>query len=523
MKRFVYLAVSLVGLITLVSCGKENSQNKGTTLKVALGSDITSTAPYIMNDNNSYNIAYNTFEGLFTQDPITAVAIYGVAKDHSVSKDGLTFTFLLKEDMLFSDGEPITAQIIEESWKYSLSPSTASPTGYMLADVIKNGKEVYNGETPVEELGVKALNESTLEVKLAFPAPYFIDILTLPIAAPLPMHIINNKGSKWNQSYPIVSNGPFVITSWRPNAEVILEKNEKYYNAEEVALDRIIFYTLDDTNTAYNMYLNNEIDFLMAISTDKVEDAIMRDDFHSFPYVNGSYYFFNMSNPALQDIRVRQALAKGIDRKTLTEKILRTGDKPLYSVMQGMPNYHALTFVKESLSEAQELMAAAGYPEGKGFPTLELLYNTNENNKIVAEYLQQQWKQNLGVNVSLRNEEWKTFLSTRSNFNYDLMRMGWVPDYPDPYAMLDLFTEQAGYSNYKSKKYDDMLNEANRISDPQKRIIALEESEGQLMEDLPFIPVLFNSKNTLFNQNKWDGIYINPSSIAIFRDVKVKE
>lgn len=523
MKRLICVAISLLGLFTLVSCGSGNSQNKGNTLKVALGSDITSTAPYTMTDNNSYNVGYNTFEGLFTQNPITAEAVYGIAKDYSVSEDGLIFTFHLKDNITFSDGEPITAKIIEDSWKYSLSPVTASLTGYMLADVLKNGNEVYNGEMPIDKLGVKAIDEKTLEVELAFPAPYFIDILTLPISYPLPMHIIKEKGSKWNQSYPIVSNGPFVITSWRPNSEVVVEKNERYHDAENIHLDRIIFYTLDDTNTAYNMYLNNEVDFLMAISTDKVEEAIMRDDFHSFPYVNGSYYFFNMETPALKDVRVRQALAKAIDRKTLVEKILKTGDKPLYSVMNGMPGYKGPVQIKENISEAQQLLAAAGYPAGKDFPTLDLLYNTNENNKIVAEYLQQQWKQNLGINVTLRNEEWKTFLSTRSNFNYNLMRMGWVPDYPDPYAMLDVFTAAAGYTNYKSKKYDNMLNEANRIGDPQKRMRALEVAEAQLMEDVPFIPILYNSKNTLFNQNKWDGIYVNPSSIAIFRDVKLKE
>jgi oligopeptide transport system substrate-binding protein len=521
MKKII-LSLVLSSILLLVACRKDQTE-KGVVFRLALGSDITSTNPIIMEDNNSFTIALNAFEGLFRLNPKTAEAELGLAESYTQSEDGLVIIFTLRENLRFSDGAPLSAQTIVDSWHYTLNPKNNSPTAYMMADILENGNKVISGELPLEALGVKALDERTLEVRLAFPAPYANSIFALPLAVALPMHLVKEHPETWNHTYPIVSNGPFVISSWRPSSQVVLEKNHQYHSAHSVQVDKIIVYTLDDMNTAYNMYLNREIDFLALVSPDKIAEAQRRNDYHSDPYTNGYYFLYNTERAPLNDMRVRRALAKAIDRKTLTDRILRGGQRPLYAVIAQMPGYRSQDYLKESVSEAQRLLAEAGFPQGEGFPSLTLAYNTSENNKKIAEFVQQQWKQNLGINISLQNQEWKTFLGTRSSFDYDIIRMGWLPDYPDPLAMLHFFSSEGGFSNYRNQAYDDMLRQSSQIADPQSRIRALEMAEAHIMRDLPFVPVLSENKNSLFDANKWEGLHNNPANIVMFRELQLKE
>lgn len=517
-KKVSYLAF-LILILLIKSCHKTKNSEL-ITFRQAIGSDITTTDPHKVEDMKGFVMSLNCFEGLFRVNSKSGSAEYGQAEDYKISDNGLVYTFNLKKNLAFSDGTPITAQTFVDSWQRAANPETGAHMAFLLIHLIKNGDDILKGKIPPSELAIKALGKYVLEVRLAFPAPYFKEILALPIAVALPMHLIQSKGNNWNKDYPIVSNGSFVYREWKPNNRITLYKNPFYHEAKNVKIEKVITYTTDDTKTAYNMYLNEQIDFLPELTNDLVAQADLRKDFYRTYFANGNYYFINTKNKPLDDIRVRKALSLSINRKTLTEKVLRSGQKPLYSYIDKMPNYPSKIYIEENIAEAKRLLTEAGYPNGKNFPEITLTYTTNDTFKRIAEFIQQEWRQKLGINIKLRNLEWKNYITNLYSYDYDLIQFRWVPDYPDPLGYLYFFDSRTAYTNYNNELFNQILDESNQSLNTTKRMQGLAHAEEILMKDLPLIPLFISYHNTLFNSQRWKGHFHNIMDVIMYRSLE---
>ncbi|MCX7882993.1 MAG: peptide ABC transporter substrate-binding protein [Brevinematales bacterium] len=504
MKRFLMLG--LVGFVFLSGCGPKAQTN---VLRYNNGTEPQTIDPAIMTGHPEFTIAVQIFEGLTAYDPKTLNPVPAMAESWTVSADGLVWTFTLRSNVVWSDGTPITAKTFKDSWLRALAPETAAEYAYQLY-VIKNGEAYNAGKAKATDVGIKVIDDRTLQVTLENPTPYFLQLTAFPTYMPVPLHVIQKAGDKWILPENLVVNGPFKIKEWIPNQKIVFVKNETYWDKEKVKLDQIEFYAIEDNNTALEKYLNNELDWLPTVPTDRVGEMLKHPDTKVAPQLAVYFYRFNTTDPTLKDPRVRRALYLSIDRKYIIDNILKAGQQPAYNFVPSLAGYTPYVGEKENVEKAKKLLAEAGYPDGKGFPKLTILYNTSEGHKKIAEAIQQMWKKNLGIDVALENQEWKVYLDRVGKLQYQIARAGWIGDYPDPNTFLDMFVtgggnNQTGYSN---PQYDELIKQAAREKDPKKRMAIFRQVEEILMRDLPVMPIYFYV-NILMWKPYVKGIYMN--------------
>ena len=448
--------------------------------------------PALVTGVPEHRIVSTLFEGLTTTDPKDLSPRPGMAESWTVSKDGLVYTFKLR-DAKWTDGKPVTASDFVYAWERVLNPKTGAKYAQQLY-YVRNGEEYNRGRvTDFTRVGVKATDERTLQVTLRCPTAYFLDLTSFYTLYPVPRWAIAAHGKDWVKPGKIVSNGPFRLAAWVPQKELVLEKNPHHWDAATLKLQRAVFLPTDDVNTAFKQFLAGDSDWVPQVPTAQIEGARAKPEFYVTPYL-GTYYFrFNVSKPPINDLRVRKALGMAVDREALTRYVTKAGEVPASTfVPAGLRGYTNAKGLALDVGGAKKLLAEAGYPDGKGFPKVELLYNTNELHRIVTQAVQQMWKQSLGIQVDLVNVEWKVYLSRQSQLDYQISRAGWIGDYVDPNTFLDMWisgggNNQTGWSN---TRYDDMISRAAcKLVNAGERMRLLQEAEQLLLNEAPVLPL----------------------------------
>ena len=470
--------------------------------------EFTSLDPQIVEDVSGSDVIRDLFEGLFNQDA-KGNLVPGVATSYDVSDDKLTYTFHLRDNAKWSDGKPVTAGDFVYAWRRLADPETASPYQWFIDIMsLKNGSEVQKGDLPPEELGVKAIDDTTLEVTLSQPIPYFVLTTTHASTFPTPKWVIDKYGADWTKPENIVSNGAYVLTEHVPNERSVRERNPMYWDNEHTIIEKVTDLIINDENIALQRFLAGELD-RAPVPTGQYPTlkAQYPDAALSFPRLCSYYYMFNLRDDAPaweKDERVRKALSYAIDRDVIVNKILQGGQFPAYTFTPGATagfevpsvDYAEMT-QDERNAAAKEMMAAAGF--GPDHPLdVTLLYNTSEGHKKIAIAVSQMWKQTLGVNVTLENQEWKTFLQARSNGDFEVARGGWCGDYNEASTFLDLITTNSGYndSKYSNAEVDQLMADAKTADDPQPNYTRVEEI---IAEDMPIIPIYHYSAVFMLN------------------------
>ena len=465
------------------------------------------------------------FEGLVGYDPKTASATPGVAESWVISNDGTRITFRLRETT-WSDGVRISAQTVVDSWLRTLDPATASDYAYLPGMVVKGAYEYNAGEAGRDAVRIRALDDHTFQVDLIGPMPYAVDMMAHYAFAILPMHVIEEKGDDWATVGNIVCNGPFRLAEWKPREYLTVVPNETYWDAKAVKLSRITFLPIDDSLVAYDMFKSGEIDWAHGVPLSLIDEIKLRPDYQVAPQIATYYYLFNLTREPFDDVRVRRALAMALDTEELVDEVTRGGQLATRSIVPPMEGYAPAEGAAFDVAAARRLLAAAGFPGGQGFPKVPILYNTHYDHKIIAEWVQASWKRNLGIDVTLVEQDWKTFLYARMyDHNFHIARSGWVGDYLDPNTFLDMFIVGSGNNDglYANPEYDALVKKAGAMRAGPERMAALRQAEAILLrKDQAIIPFYYYVEQDLIDTGKWDGWYANPLGVHEFKYISPK-
>jgi oligopeptide transport system substrate-binding protein len=470
------------------------------------------------------------FENLLSYDARSGDPQPGLAQSWAQGSDGLTWTITLRENAVWSDGTPITAQTVVDSWLRTLDPDTGSPYVFLLTDLIKGAAEYNAGKAAQGDVALKALDDRTLQFTTVSPAPYVPDLLPQPAFSVVPMHVVRSHPKDWTDPRNFVGNGPFVLKEWKPQTRIVLQKNPRYWDGKDVKVDQLIYLPAEDLDAAYSMFLKGAIDWSTSPPpADKLAEAKKRPDYVLSPVLGTYYYEFNTTKPPFNDPRVRKAFAMAVNRADLLGKITQAGQVAAFSLtppLSGRFPYSPPQGVEESADKARRLLAEAGFPGGKGFPKVRLLYNTNDQHKVVAETLSGRWQQVLGITVEPVAQEWGAFLQTKKSGgmgSFDLVRAGWAADYRDPFAFLSLFSSDNKALNdggYASSAYDLLLSKANSLADGAERMKTFQSAEDLLVDqDLAILPLYFYVSQNMVDLSKWVGWYPNVLDVHPLRDI----
>ena len=516
----IALILTLV-FLCLAGC---KARRSGDTLVVNLGTEPPTLDWSLATDHVSFNVIANLMVGLTEFDKNLKPAPV-IAKSWDMLEGGRKIVFHLRDDVMWSDGKKVRAQDFEYSWKRLLNPKTASEYAYTLFDIL-NAEAYSQGKlTDDSQVGVKALDDSTLEVRLKHPTSYFLSITTFEVTYPQRQDVIEKFGTKWTDPEHIVTNGPFLLTSWKHENEIQLKANPNFFPGKP-AIENVEMFMINELTTALAMYEQGQLDFIDNHSIPILEKPRLAKapGFKHVPQLRGEYYGFASFRKPFDDPRVRKAFAMAIDRSVIP-KLLRGGEQPASSwIPPGMLAHNSKLGLPYNPPEARRLLREAGYPDGKGFPQVTLGYNTLEDKKIVAEAIQGMWKRNLGVLVRLENLEWKVFLKRLQNDPPHIFRSGWGADYPDPDNFMKLFTSFSGqnYSRWKNARYDQLLEQAAREMNEQKRVRLYNEAQKLLCEvDVSIVPLFNTAESTVLNP-RYTGLEYNSMSRLLLRDVRLK-
>lgn len=479
-----------------------------------VGAEPETIDPGLVSGQPGGRIARNIFEGLAVNDPVDLHPMPGMARSWDVSPDGLVYTFHLR-DAQWSDGHPVTAGDFVYAWRRVLEPATASKYANMLYPIA--GAEAYNrGDlTDPSRLGFRAEDDHTLIVTLHSPCAYFLQLCCFYTLLPVPRWVVEAHGDQWTKPEYIVTNGPFTLQEWLLSRHILLAKNSRYWDAGHVALNLVEGLTGDNINANFNLYMSGVLDWAdaSAVPLFVVPELKQRPDFHVAPYFNTYFYRFNVTRKPFDDVRVRKAFYLAMDPTAITDYVLRGGQQPAHSLVPpGLPGYHEAHLPKRNVEEARRLLAEAGYPGGKGFPHAEVLFNTSESHKQIAEVFQEQWKKTLGVRVSLVNQEWKVFMATTLGLDYWIARGGWIGDYLDPNTYLDMWTTGNGNNRtgFSDRGYDALVKRAARTLDPKERMELLHQAEDWILnKEMIIMPVYTYVVQNLYDDRDFSGLTPN--------------
>ena len=468
------------------------------TFTYSLLDEFTTADPQMVEDVSGSYFVRDLFEGLMNQDA-DGNLIPGVATGYTTNEAKDVYTFTLRDNARWSDGNPVTAHDFVYSWRRLADPATASPYSWF-ADImaLENVGAVMSGESPPEALGVRALDNHTLEVRLTASLPYFAAMTTHASTFPSPQWTVRTFGDSWTKPGNIVGNGAYVLTEHIPNETATRERNTMYWNNDATIIDKVVTLVINDENTDFTRWEAGETDKGAVPSGQYPRlKAKYPDEAISFPRLCTYYMTFNLSPSgpeAFKDVRVRQALSYALDRSVVTDKVLQGGQIQAFTFTPGATagfEVPAVAFGQMSQDQrninAKLLMSAAGY--GPDNPLkFEYIYNTSEGHKKIAIAAQQMWKETLGAEATLANQEWKTFLKTRGGQNFDVARGGWCGDYNEASTFLDLMTTPSGYNDgkFSNAEVDELMTSARTMSDATSNYTRVEEI---MANEMPIIPV----------------------------------
>ncbi|NND64327.1 MAG: peptide ABC transporter substrate-binding protein, partial [Gammaproteobacteria bacterium] len=448
----------------------------------------------------SSNILRDLYEGLTSETPDGAV-IPGAARSWDLSDNGLTYIFQIREGAKWSNGDAVTAKDFEFGLRRSVDPRTLSNYSQILAPIV-NAKEIIAGDKPVETLGVRAIDDDTLEINLNAPTPYLLGLLTHSTTYPVHRPSVEKHGSKFSRPGNLVSNGAYQLKEWVVQSHISLVRNPMYWDDANTTINEVTYFPIDDQSAELAMFRAGELDWADDMPAKRMDwiRKNLKDELSISPYLGTYYYGFNLAKPPFKDNpALRLALSLAIDRDLITERVSGAGEIPAYSWVPPIRDYtpqplHWINWTQaERNKEAKRFYKEAGYSLEKPLKTT-LLYNTNENHKRIAVAIADMWKQNLGVEVELLNQEWKVFLDTRKKkVETEVFRAGWIGDYEDAFTFAELMHSGHGIndSGYSSKKYDHMIELAAAETNLAQRRRYLEDAEKVLMTDHPIMPIYF--------------------------------
>ncbi|HHA2045157.1 TPA: oligopeptide ABC transporter substrate-binding protein OppA [Enterobacter cloacae] len=465
------------------------------------GAEVQSLDPHKIEGVPESNVNRDLFEGLLVTD-VEGHPAPGVAEKWE-NKDFKVWTFHLRKDAKWSDGTPVTAEDFVYSWQRLANPNTASPyASYLQYGHIANIDDIIAGKKPVTDLGVKAIDANTFEVTLSEPVPYFYKLLVHPSVSPVPKSAVEKFGEKWTQPANIVTNGAYKLKDWVVNERMVLERNPQYWDNAKTVINQVTYLPISSEVTDVNRYRSGEIDMTynnMPIELFQKLKKEIPKEVHVDPYLCTYYYEINNQKAPFTDVRVRTALKLALDRDIIVNKVKNQGDLPAYSYTppytDGMklvePEWFKWSQEKRN-EEAKKLLAEAGYTADKPL-TFNLLYNTSDLHKKLAIAVASIWKKNLGVNVKLENQEWKTFLDTRHQGTFDVARAGWCADYNEPTSFLNTMLSDSSNNtaHYKSPAFDKLIAETLQVTDDAKRADLYAKAEQQLDKDSAIVPVYY--------------------------------
>jgi oligopeptide transport system substrate-binding protein len=505
---FVLLAAVAAGMF-LPGCGRHPTAVERATpagiFHLGIGAEPSDLDPHTVTGTHDGRIVHALFDPLVSYDPATLAPVPALAERWATSADGLVWTFHLRADARWSNGDPVTARDCVESWRRILSPGLGAEFAYFLY-LLRGAEEFHRGRTSdFSTVGATARDERTLVVTLAHPAPYFLQIL---LNSPWrPVHVrsiaaagpIDRRGTAWTRPGRLVGSGPFVLREWTPHQRVVVEKSPTYWDRDRVRLNAIHFHPIENADVEERAFRAGQLHGTWALPLAKVlplqreNSPLLRTD----PLLETHFFRFNLAHPPLADARVRRALALALDRTAIATRILPGGRRPADSfVPPFLAGYTPPAYRSHDPAAARRLLVEAGYPGGRNLPPLDLLYHNTEILRLVAEAIQQMWQRELGLEVRLLNQERTTVAATRRTGTYQIVLGTWTADYLDATTFLDMWRRDSGnnQTGWADPAYDALLDRAATLADPAARAAVLAEAESLVLQAAPIAPVYFNSR-----------------------------
>ena len=502
-------------------------------LHLGNGSEPRDLDPHVVVSYNDFNIVVALFEGLTGVDETTSRPIPAAAERWETSADGLVWRFHLRSGARWSNGDALTAHDFVFGIHRALSPNLASEYAYVLFP-IRNARAFNAGQlADFAQVGVRASDNQTLEITLAQPTPYLAAAATLPAWFPANQAAIEKLGPfddravPWTRPENMVCNGPFLLKEWSPGSRVVVERNPNYWDARHVRLTRLVFYPIENAATQEAAFRAGQLHLTSDVPLSKIalyrqnQPGILRID----PFLDTAFLRFNTGRKPFTDRRVRQALARAFDRTALVRDVTLGGQQPAHCLTPpGIPGYTARAAIPDDFAGARRLLAEAGYPGGRGFPRVEIQFATLELNQRLLEAVQQMWRRELGIEVSLANKEQRVWLNDERLRNYDLSYAHWIGDYVDPSTYLELFTTDSGNNStgWSSREYDHLIAAAGSVLDPAQRNKLYQQAEALLLDEAPIAPIFFgtrvflchpavkNWRPALLGLHQYKDVYLEP-------------
>ena len=526
--KIAFAGLSSIALLAVAACGQGNdenasgsdSKNKKKEVTLVSTTDVPQLDPTKTTDSTSIIVTNNVFEGLYRLDGDNKPTP-GIAESVEVSDDKKTYTFKLRKDAKWSDGSAVTADDFIYAWKRALDPKTAAEYAYILQD-LKNANKIMAGDAELDELGVKKVDDQTLEVQLEAPAPYFLGLTSFPTYLPLKQSFVEDKGDKFATSVDtMVFNGPFVLDKWQANAGWTYKKNPDYWDKASVKMDQINVKVVKEISTGVNLFESKEVDFA-PITSEFVSQYEKSEDYKTRPDARINFLRFNQKNKALKNKNIRKALALGFEKQGITDVILNDGSKPANFIVakdftftpDGEDFRTKYPDLQSYDADAAKKAWDAGLKE-LGVKTVELSMLSRDEDafKKVSEYLKGDLEKHLpGLTINIKQQPFKNFLDLESKGEYDISAAGWGPDYQDPMTFLDMWLTGGSFNRmeYSNKKFDDLIKGAKQQADEAKRWSDMQEAEKILLTDDYAIAPIYQKGEAYLQRTNIDKLYRHP-------------
>lgn len=525
----------------LAGCGKRGTLveagNRTQTIHIGNLAEPVDLDPHVVNVQQDFNIVDSIFEGLVEYDPKTCEPIPSGAEKWETSADNLTWTFHLRKNAKWTNGDPVTANDYVYAYRRILSPALGAEYAQMVS-ILKNGEAFLSGKIKdPTQIGVRAADDYTLVLTLERPAPHLLTMACHCAWYPLHRGTIEKfgkmdaRGTAWTRPENIVTNGCFSLKEWKPHQYIRLVKSETYWDHDAVRLKEVYWYPIESEDAEERTFRAGQLHVtstmpITKIATYKAEHSPF---YHPHLFAGTYVYRLNVNVPPLNDPRVRRALAMSVDREAIVRDVSRGGQIAAgHFCPPDLAGFTARANVSYDVAAAKKLLAEAGFPEGKGFPRLEILFNTLEGNRLIAEAVQAMWKRNLGIDVGLYNQEGKVWADSMRTLHYQIARFAWIGDFLDPSTFLGIMHSEDGnnQTGWKNAEYDKLVEAAANTADQAKRREYFQQCEEILAAECPMIPIYFYNRNNLrrpevkgwygniLDQHPLKGVYLDPSAVA---------